>query len=69
MSRLCAIRRWLVETFSTLGATTLDEYRTYIEQDPALQRHFQEVIVHEVATTEETVLNQSGDNDSTQEHG
>lgn len=52
-----------------IGATTLDKYRKYIEQDTALQRHFQEVIVHEMVTTEETILNQSGDNDSTLEQG
>ncbi len=52
-----------------IGTTTLDEYRKYIEQDPALQRHFQEVIVHEIVTAEGTVLNQSGDNDSTLEQG
>lgn len=28
-----------------IGATTLDEYRTYIEQDPALERRFQQVLV------------------------
>lgn len=52
-----------------IGATTLDEYRTYIERDAALQHHFQEVIVHTMIATDETVLNQSGDNDSTQEQG
>ena len=30
-----------------LGATTLDEYREYIEQDPALARRFQSVLVEE----------------------
>lgn len=44
-----------------IGATTLDEYHKYIEQDPVLQRHFQEVIVHEVVTTKKTILKQSGD--------
>jgi ATP-dependent Clp protease ATP-binding subunit ClpC len=33
-----------------VGATTLDEYRQYIERDQALQRRFQEVIVHESAS-------------------
>lgn len=28
-----------------IGATTLDEYRTYIEKDPALERRFQKVLV------------------------
>lgn len=30
-----------------VGATTLDEYRTYIEKDPALERRFQQVYVGE----------------------
>lgn len=30
-----------------LGATTLDEFRTYIEKDPALERRFQSVMVEE----------------------
>jgi len=30
-----------------IGATTLDEYRKYIEQDPALERRFQQVLVQE----------------------
>ena len=30
-----------------IGATTLDEYREYIEKDPALERRFQPVMVHE----------------------
>lgn len=30
-----------------LGATTLDEYRKYIEKDPALDRRFQQVLVEE----------------------
>jgi len=46
-----------------IGATTLEEYRTDIEQDPVLQRHFQEVIVHEMVAPGETVLNQRGDSD------
>ena len=29
----------------TIGATTLDEYRKYIEKDGALERRFQPVIV------------------------
>jgi ATP-dependent Clp protease ATP-binding subunit ClpC len=37
-----------------IGATTLDEYRKYIERDAALQRRFQEVIVRE-PTIEETL--------------
>ncbi|MEX2461446.1 MAG: ATP-dependent chaperone ClpB [Paenibacillaceae bacterium] len=30
-----------------IGATTLDEYRKYIEKDPALERRFQQVLVNE----------------------
>ena len=37
-----------------IGATTLDEYRKYIEKDGALERRFQKVIV-EPATQDETV--------------
>ncbi|RMB34577.1 ATP-dependent Clp protease ATP-binding subunit ClpB [Sphingomonas sp. PP-F2F-G114-C0414] len=37
-----------------VGATTLDEYRKYIEKDPALQRRFQPVMVGE-PTVEDTI--------------
>jgi ATP-dependent Clp protease ATP-binding subunit ClpB len=37
-----------------IGATTLDEYRQYIEKDPALERRFQPVMVDE-PTVEDTV--------------
>jgi ATP-dependent Clp protease ATP-binding subunit ClpC len=37
-----------------IGATTLDEYRQYIEKDGALERRFQKVLV-EPATAEETL--------------
>ncbi|MCC6721216.1 MAG: ATP-dependent Clp protease ATP-binding subunit [Bacteroidia bacterium] len=37
-----------------IGATTLDEYRQYIEKDGALERRFQPVLV-EPATPEETI--------------
>lgn len=37
-----------------IGATTLDEYRKYIEKDPALERRFQPVIVSE-PTVEDTI--------------
>src|SRR5450830_1084684 len=39
----------------TIGATTLDEYRKYIERDAALERRFQPVHVEE-PSVEETVL-------------
>src|SRR6184192_2357724 len=38
----------------TIGATTLDEYRKYIEKDAALERRFQPVLVNE-PTVEDTV--------------
>ena len=38
----------------TVGATTLDEYRKYLERDSALERRFQQVRVEE-PTVEETV--------------
>ena len=37
-----------------IGATTLDEYRKYIEKDPALERRFQTVLVAE-PTVEDTI--------------
>ena len=37
-----------------IGATTLDEYRKYIEKDPALERRFQPVTVNE-PTVEDTI--------------
>ena len=37
-----------------IGATTLDEYRQYIEKDPALERRFQPVLVEE-PTVEDTI--------------
>lgn len=37
-----------------IGATTLDEYREYVEKDKALERRFQRVIVHE-PSVEDTI--------------
>ncbi len=37
-----------------IGATTLDEYRKYIEKDPALERRFQPVVVDE-PSVEDTI--------------
>jgi len=37
-----------------IGATTLDDYRKYVEKDPALERRFQPVLVEE-PTVEETL--------------
>ncbi|MBI4201976.1 MAG: AAA family ATPase, partial [Chloroflexi bacterium] len=38
----------------TIGATTLDDYRKYVERDPALERRFQPIHVSE-PTVEETI--------------
>src|SRR5260221_13293372 len=37
-----------------IGATTIDEYKKYIEKDPALERRFQPVMVEE-PTVEDTI--------------
>ncbi|MBQ2425741.1 MAG: AAA family ATPase, partial [Lachnospiraceae bacterium] len=37
-----------------IGATTIDEYRKYVEKDPALERRFQPVLVDE-PTVEDTI--------------
>ncbi len=37
-----------------IGATTLDEYRKYIEKDPALERRFQPIVVDQ-PTVEDTI--------------
>lgn len=37
-----------------IGATTLDEYRQYMEKDKALERRFQKVLVKE-PTVEDTI--------------
>ncbi len=39
-------------TFQVIGATTLDEYREYIETDPALERRFQKVLIEEPSLEE-----------------
>ena len=38
---------WARGKFRCIGATTIDEYRKYIERDPALERRFQPVRVDE----------------------
>ena len=50
-----------------IGATTLDEYRKYIEKDSALARRFQEVMV-EPTTAEDTVKILEGLRDRYEEH-
>ncbi len=50
-----------------IGATTLDEYRKYIEKDSALARRFQEVLV-EPTNAEDTVKILKGLRDRYEEH-
>ncbi len=50
-----------------IGATTLDEYRKYIEKDAALERRFQPVLVEE-PTIEETILILHGIRDRYEAH-
>ena len=50
-----------------IGATTLDEYRKYIERDAALERRFQPVLVEE-PTVEETIEILRGIRDGYEEH-
>src|SRR6201995_3912489 len=50
-----------------IGATTLDEYRKYIEKDGALERRFQTVMV-EPPSQEQTVLILKGLRDRYEEH-
>jgi ATP-dependent Clp protease ATP-binding subunit ClpC len=51
----------------TIGATTLDEYRKYIERDAALERRFQPIQVPE-PTVEETILILRGIRERYEEH-
>src|SRR5882762_2052531 len=51
----------------TIGATTLDEYRKYLERDSALERRFQQIRVDE-PSTEETVQILKGLRDRYEQH-
>lgn len=51
----------------TVGATTLDEYRKYIEKDAALERRFQSVLVEETSP-EETIEILKGLRDAYEAH-
>lgn len=53
--------------FQTIGATTIDEYRKYIEKDAALERRFQPITV-EAPSTEETVEILKGLRDKYESH-
>jgi len=50
-----------------IGATTIDEYRKYIEKDSALERRFQTIMVNE-PTVEETIEILKGLRDRYEEH-
>ncbi len=50
-----------------IGATTVDEYRKYIEKDPALERRFQSIFIHE-PSIEETVDILKGLKDTYEKH-
>jgi len=54
-------------TLHTIGATTLDEYRKYIEKDSALARRFQPVLVEE-PTVEDTITILRGLKDTYEGH-
>src|SRR5881409_3565974 len=51
----------------TIGATTLEEYRKYLERDSALERRFQKITVDQ-PTTEETVQILKGLRDRYEQH-
>ena len=51
----------------TIGATTLDEYRKYVEKDPALERRFQPIQVGE-PSVDETILILKGLRDRYEAH-
>ncbi len=51
----------------TIGATTIDEYRKYIEKDAALERRFQPIMV-DAPTTEQTVEILKGLRDKYESH-
>src|SRR5271169_6158341 len=50
-----------------IGATTIDEYRKYIEKDPALERRFQPILIDE-PNVEDTISILRGLNDRYEVH-
>ena len=62
---------WMQEIYSPMlavvtplyGATTLNEYRNYIEKDAALERRFQKVMVDQ-PTVEDTITILRAENDT-----
>ena len=51
----------------TIGATTIDEYRTYIEKDPAVERRFQPITI-DAPSVENSVLILQGLKDKYEAH-
>ena len=51
----------------TIGATTIDEYRTYIEKDPAVERRFQPITI-DAPSAENSVLILQGLKDKYEAH-
>ena len=51
----------------TVGATTIDEYRKYIEKDAALERRFQPIVVDQ-PSVDDTILILKGLRDKYEAH-
>ncbi len=51
----------------TIGATTIDEYRTYIEKDPAVERRFQPIMI-EAPSVENSIIILQGLKDKYEAH-
>jgi ATP-dependent Clp protease ATP-binding subunit ClpC len=45
MPAICSSPRWRAANCIAMGATTLEEYRKYVEKDAALERRFQPIHV------------------------
>jgi ATP-dependent Clp protease ATP-binding subunit ClpB len=56
-------------TLKCIGATTLDEYRKYIEKDPAFERRFQQVMVNEPSVEDSVSILRGLKNKYEQYHG
>jgi len=54
MPLTCSNRLWPAVNSGCVGATTINEYRKYIEKDPALERRFQPIMVKE-PSVEDTI--------------
>ncbi len=65
--RRSSSRRWPAASCRPIGATTLDEYRKYLERDSALERRFQQIRV-EQPSVDETVQILKGLRDRYEQH-